>query len=180
MRNLITTLLSTGLLSMLFNGNVIAQQPGNNSGQLAALGTQYNATAGNELSPAAHPSSAVNVKAMRHFLKSFKQADSVHWYKSGDGLMAYFKEAGIKTRVGYDSKGVWLYNLRSYPELQLPKNIRSEIKSIYFDFCISWVNEISTPSKNLIYLIHLEDKTCYKTVKYYQGELEIIEQLSKQ
>jgi hypothetical protein len=179
MRNLITTLLSTGILSMLFNGDVIAQQPGNDSGQLTAIGIHYNATAGNEHS-AARPSSAINVKAMRHFLKSFKQADSVHWYKSGDGLMVYFKEAGIKTRVGYNRKGVWLYNLRSYPELQLPKNIRSEIKSIYFDFCIFWVNEISTSQKKLIYLIYMEDKTCYKTIKYDEGEQEIIEQLSKQ
>ena len=82
----------------------------------------------------------INIKAVRDFTQSFKQAENVRWYKVTDGLMAYFTENGIKMRSGYDRKGNWLYSMRFYAETSLRKDIRAEVKSIFYDYSITWIN----------------------------------------
>ena len=123
--------------------------------------------------------SDINIKAMRDFMKSFKGAQSVQWYKVPDGTMAYFTNYGIKTRVSYDNKGNWMYNMRSYDEINLPREIRAQVKSVYYDYSITWVNEI-TKRQQTTYIVHMQDKKSWKTIKVCEGEeMETVETLGK-
>jgi hypothetical protein len=111
----------------------------------------------------------ISMKAVRDFTQSNKLAENVHWYKVSDGLMAYFTESGIKTKTGYDAKGNWLYTIRSYDETMLPKAIRAQVKSVYYDYAITWANEI-TKGQQIIYIVHLQDKAGYKNIRVCEGE----------
>jgi hypothetical protein len=51
---------------------------------------------------------AIDVKASRDFIISFKNAENVHWYKVQGGAVAYYTENNIKARVWYDAKGMKL------------------------------------------------------------------------
>jgi len=121
----------------------------------------------------------ISIKAVRDFTQSYKLAENVHWYKVSNGVMVYFTANGIKTRTGYDAKGNWLYNIRSYQEECLPKQIRAHVKSVCYDYAITWVNEISK-AKQTIYLVQLQDKTSAKTVRVCEGEeMELKEAFTK-
>ncbi|MEP6747850.1 MAG: hypothetical protein ABJB86_08990 [Bacteroidota bacterium] len=121
----------------------------------------------------------INIKAVRDFTQSNKLAENVHWYKVSDGIMAYFTKSGIKTKTGYDVKGNWLYTMRSYEETMLPKEVRAQVKSVYYDYAITWVNEI-IEGRQTIYVVHLQDKTSYKNIRVCEGEeMEETENLLK-
>jgi hypothetical protein len=135
---------------------------------------------------AATPLSEINVKVVRHFSKSFKLAENVHWFTVSDGLMAYFTENGIKTRSGYDKKGNWLYNLRTYTEEYLPREVRTQVKTVFYDFSISCVKEFSiscvkeiTNARQIIYVVLIEDKNSFKNIRVCDEEMEVAEELIK-
>jgi hypothetical protein len=120
----------------------------------------------------------VNAKAVRNFEKSFKQADNVIWYKVKDGFMVYFYQDGSKKISGYDPKGNWLCNLISYKEDKLPEQVWQQVKSVYYDCSITFVNEIQVRDK-LIYIIHAEDKKSFKSIRVCGDEMNVIEEVQK-
>ena len=136
MKKIVLNHLCVCSIALLFNINVSAQQAAVTfaaSGSSLTVSKLYDAP---DNTNTATPMSLydINIRAMRDFMKSFKQAENVEWYKTSEGAMAYFLDNGIKTRASYDNKGNWLYNMRSYAENNLPKEIRAQVKSIYYDF----------------------------------------------
>ena len=102
----------------------------------------------------------VSVKVMRDFEKSFKNAEATKWYKTPQGQMAYFTDHGIQSRAVYNNKGNWVYNMRSYNEQDLSKEIRTRVKTVYFDYSITRVNEITVQGR-IFYFVRMEDaKRC--------------------
>ena len=121
----------------------------------------------------------VNVKAVRDFVKSCKKAESIHWYPDTKGTFVYYYINGNKGRRFYDTKGDFVYNILSYPEEFLETDIRKLVKSIYYmDYTITWVNEIQTGDKTS-FIVHLSDKTSWKTIMVCEGEIEVLEEFKK-
>jgi len=169
--------LITFILTLTFISNTNAQGTSNSFGQpqLAMItGTSITDNAAG----AAFPRANINIKAVRDFTKSFKNAENIRWYVVPGGIMVYFTEQGITARVGYDSKGNWLYYMRSYTEAGLPREIRAQLKSIYYDYTISRVNEI-TLGKQLIFLVQIQDGNTLKTIRICDGEMETVEEMEK-
>ena len=124
------------------------------------------------------PVSTVNTKVLKHFTRSFDKADHVRWYKAEDGTIAFFMQYGIISRANYDKKGNWLHNIRSYNEQNLPRDVRAQVKSIYYDYSISSVNDITTASQ-LIYVIQVEDEKTWKNLRLENGEMKMINEYLK-
>lgn len=122
------------------------------------------------------PETAVNIRAVRDFVNQFKQTDSVSWFKVRDGYIVNFLYKGDLIRTGYDLNGNWLYDMVSYPEDKLPHDVWHLVKSIYYDFSITWVNEIKKGYKK-IYIVHLKNKYFFQNVRVCDGESEVIERL---
>jgi hypothetical protein len=120
----------------------------------------------------------VSPKAVKNFMKSFRGAENTNWYKMPQGLMVYFTVDGIKMRSVYDNKGNWLYSLRFYTEEYLPKNMRHQVKSNYYDFNITAVNEVQENNKT-VYFIQLEGTKSYKTIWLCDGEMEVANEFIK-
>jgi len=120
----------------------------------------------------------ISTKAVRHFIRSFKQAEDVHWFKAVNGMVAHFTMNGIKSKAYYDKKGNWLYTIRTYEESELSKDIRDLVKRTYYDYSITSVNEI-TDEQQTAYVILLEDKTTWKTINIYDGEMNVIKEYVK-
>ncbi len=118
--------------------------------------------------------------ALKDFAKSFKSPANTTWYDDGEGgFLAYFKDSTTYTRVDYNKKGNWVYTLAFYSENELPSNISADVKIAFPGFAINSVQEIHI--RNLsAYLIHVEDKNGYKTLRYTdEGGVEEIEDLRK-
>ena len=124
------------------------------------------------------PAVYINTKAVRHFIKSFKVAKDVHWFKALNGIVVHFTMQGIKSKAYYDEKGNWLYTIRTCKESNLSKDIRNLVKRTYYDYSIASVNEISDEQR-IVYIIQLEDKTTLKSIGIYDGEMNLIKEYVK-
>ncbi len=53
------------------------------------------------------------------------------------------------------------------------------LKSQYYDYTITLVEEIETPMKPLVYVVHMEDSTTLKNVRVSEKEMEVLEEYKK-
>jgi len=121
---------------------------------------------------------AINANAVKSFTKNFKNASDAKWSKIVDGFTATFTADGAENRCYYDKYGNWHFTVVTYEEKKLPKDIRSRVKSIYYDYSISIAQEVHVADKT-IYLIHMQGDTCWKTVRVSDEDMEEIETLNK-
>jgi len=122
---------------------------------------------------------SVSTKAVKNFTKNYKQAENANWFVIKDGFLAEFKKDGITTKVYYDPKGRWVGNLLSYFEDKLSRDIRHLVKSHYYDYNIYYVQEITVANGITVYLVKLEDKTSFKTIRVQDGEMNETEAFKK-
>jgi len=121
----------------------------------------------------------INAKVVRNFAKDYKKATDVKWIKTSEGLYAaYFVNDAVQNLVCYNKKGNFECQLRYYQEDKLPREIRGLVKGAYYDFSIYLVTEVHRNGK-IAYVIKMEDKTSWKTVKVVDGEMEVTEDFRK-
>ena len=121
---------------------------------------------------------AINTKAVRDFGKNYKIATDEKWYKVANGYLAKFASNGNDNMAAYDSKGRWKFTISYYDEKKLPDEIRSIVKSTYYDYSITRVEEIHIDNK-IIYIVHMQDDKTWKNVRICDGEMEIVEDFDK-
>jgi len=121
----------------------------------------------------------VNKKAATDFKERFGNPEGTRWISDENGFTSYFKVEGFTDKVCYDKKGNWMYSLILYNESKLPKDVRANVKSVYYDMAIVLVKEVQTV-KGKGYVISLEDKTTIRIIKVNeQGEMETIQEIVK-
>jgi hypothetical protein len=118
----------------------------------------------------------INTKAELNFTKTYKNATDITWYPLHDRrLMVRFFDNGIQTKIFYNRKGNKEAMVRYYTEDKLPNEVRRPVKATYYDFNIFMVIEV-TIGNQTAYLVKIEDKTCTKTIRVMNGEMEVIEE----
>jgi hypothetical protein len=124
---------------------------------------------------------AINSKAVRDLHKTFTVTGEVKWYKNQNGFTAIFDNEGAKCRVDYDKKGNWNGTLRTYTEDKLNQNIRTIVKSVYFDYSIKWVWELNVPGMMTgpLYIVHVEDEKSFMNLRVHDGEMKVVDQYEK-
>ena len=121
----------------------------------------------------------VNIKAVRDFVKSYINAENIHWYIDTSGYFAYYTMGGCTGRTVYNKNGDWVFTLYSYPEEKLSAYMRELVKSVYCaDYKIIWVNEVHN-IKKIFYIVHLEDKKAFTNLQICNGEMEVVQQFDK-
>jgi hypothetical protein len=121
----------------------------------------------------------INSKVLRNFSSSYKEVSDEKWYKVPGGTIAMFTLSNIDYSVRYDKQGAWANTIRTYDEDKLPKDIRHEVKSMYYDYNINLVQEIESPFNPLTYVIQLVGKTEIINLKVCEGEMSVLTTLSK-
>ena len=81
----------------------------------------------------------INMKAVQHFMNTYKNAYDIRWTKLKNGYRVYFISDDIQTRIIYTMKGVPESIIRYYTEDKLLVEIRHRIKTQYYDYSISIV-----------------------------------------
>ena len=121
----------------------------------------------------------INTKAVRNFIRDYKNVTGAKWFKSANGLfVVYFTNENIQNWIYYNKKGDFEFMLRHYNEEKLPPDVRHLVKSNYYDFSIYHVSEIRYNGKTE-YFVRIEDKTCWKKIKVEDGEMEVVEEITK-
>ena len=116
----------------------------------------------------------INIKAVRSFKNMYRNIDNEAWYIMPDGYRASFKDDGRIYFVNYDQKGGWQRTLRQYHETKMDHDIRALVKSVYYDYNITLVEEIEQPAQPVVYLVHMEDNISRKNVRICEGEMRTV------
>jgi len=116
----------------------------------------------------------IHIKAVRDFIKLYKNIDNVKWYAVEDGFIAKFQKDGIETKVEYDLTGKRSNILRSYDESHMPFEIRDMVKRQYYDYNILITYEIEH-SNGILYIIKIMDKTSLKVLQIANNEMKVLE-----
>ena len=123
--------------------------------------------------------SGINVKAIKSFDKTFKGVSNLNWSKISDGFSATFNQNDNLNRAYYDKHGKLNFTIIYYNNgKKLPRDIYAMVKSTYYDCNIPFAEEIHAGNQ-VVYLVHLEDETSWKKVKVTDGEMELVEDFTK-
>ncbi|HEX6431694.1 MAG TPA: hypothetical protein VF008_28585 [Niastella sp.] len=122
----------------------------------------------------------IHVKAMRDFMKRVKTADDADWMVVENGsVVKYTGKNNSHCRTVYNCRGEFSYTIRQYDESNMLRDVRAMIKSQYYDYKITLVEEIVQPFKPLVYVVHMEDATTLKNIRVSDREMEVIEEYKK-
>ena len=126
------------------------------------------------------PINKVHVRAMRDFLKRDEAAANADWNVVDDGyVVKYSGKNNSRCRTVYNCRGEFLYTIRQYYENAMPRDVRGTVKSQYYDYTITVIEEIEERMKPLVYVVHLEDSTTFKNVRVCDREMEVLEEYVK-
>lgn len=122
----------------------------------------------------------INLRALRDFLSRYDSTDQACWFSTPNGgFESYFIRDGYGDRVMYDKSGNWSYSLINYGEDKLSKNIRSIVKSEYYEFDIVLVEEVQM-NEGTEYIITLQDESDIRVVRLNRnGDLDVLQELNK-
>ena len=118
-------------------------------------------------------------KSLKSFNRDFKNDRDVKWFSEPNITTATFTRDEIKTNVVYDNKGHWLRTVKTYQENKLDRSAREIVKSTYFDYHISQIQEIQEGGTKF-YLVYLENQNSFKIVAIVDGEMNIYQEYKKQ
>jgi hypothetical protein len=126
------------------------------------------------------PVSNIHVKAMRDFLKRDKPVSNAEWMIVETGFVVkYTDKNNSHCRSVYNSRGQFSYTIKQYHENIMPRDVRAMVKSQYYDYTITIVEEITEPLKPLVYVVHLEDANTLKNIRISEREMEVMEEYQK-
>jgi hypothetical protein len=122
---------------------------------------------------------AVSTKAIKDFSNRYAGVSTEKWCTTREGFIAYFQQNGIVSRAFYNKKGRWTASLRYASERQLPRDVRAQVKSVYYDYVITAIELVEIP-EHMVYLIHLEDAVSIKIVRISdEGNMDVYQEFSK-
>jgi hypothetical protein len=123
--------------------------------------------------------SELTSKTVRNFWQLFGDSKNENWFHLENGSLAEFENKGIHYRAFFDRKGNWIYTVKQYTEKELPKDVRAEVRSTYYDYVIGHVMEVNQ-AQLVVYLIHIENEHERKTIRVAaDGEMEVAEEFVK-
>ena len=121
----------------------------------------------------------IHTRAVRDFVSKYEKATDVAWFSVQDGFIVRFVTDSMYSRSAYKKNGIWVYTIKQYAEERMLKAIRHIVKSTYYDYSITLVEEIETPEEPVKYLVHLQDAVSWKNVLVSNGQLDLIESRKK-
>jgi hypothetical protein len=120
----------------------------------------------------------VHSKAVRSFNCEYKDATDAKWYHTADGFVVYFKYKDVDTKVFYNKRGNHDCTVRYYNERVLPREVRHNVRSRYYDHNIYHVVEVSAAGTTG-YLIKLEGKNSWMDIRVLDNEIDVLKEYTK-
>ncbi|THU41739.1 hypothetical protein FAM09_06465 [Niastella caeni] len=121
----------------------------------------------------------INVRAMRDFVSRYGDATNALWHRNNESYVAVFFKDSVQHRIVYSNRGDLSFVMKYYEEKHLPRNIRAQVKSTYYDYKIFIIQEIESPNHPTIYIVNLQGDTDWIKVRLCQGEMEVMEAFQK-
>lgn len=123
----------------------------------------------------------IQTKVMRDFLNRNEAATNVEWMPEDKACVVKYRDAGnLFCRTVYNSRGHYVYTIKQYGEDKMDAEVRGLVKSRYYDYTITLVEEVQMPSKPVVYIVHVQDAHTLKNIRVSEGYVEVIEDYVRQ
>ncbi|WP_207511413.1 hypothetical protein [Longitalea luteola] len=166
-------LIATGISFVALSGCAYSQQTGH------ALVAANVTPAKSSTKPKSEYLNDINVNAMRDFVNRFGDVPDVVWHKNKDTRVAVFTRDSVQHRIVYNNRGDLSFIMKYYEENRMPRTVRAQVKSVYYDYKIFVIQEILVEDKPALYIVNLQDDKKWMKVKLFQGEMEVVEEFDK-
>jgi len=120
----------------------------------------------------------VNKKVLKHFNKSFRNAENIKWERLDDNFLATFVVKNVTTKSLFDERGNLVCRINYISEKQLPADIKNIVTNAYRKYTITSVAGILQDNRH-IWIVKLANETNYVAARVEDGEIEEIENFLK-
>ena len=124
-------------------------------------------------------SNNVGAKVNKAFSRRFPKASNMKWYQLDKQFLVKFIEKDQENRALFSRNGYMVYHIRYGDEQHLPKDVRTLVKSNYFDQTITRVIQVNQDNRN-IWVVSMEDPKDYIWVRVEDMGLEETQRIEKQ
>jgi len=122
--------------------------------------------------------SNVSAKVNKAFGQYFKGATHQRWYQLDKNFLVKFIQNDQENRALFTKNGSLVYHISYGSEKHLPSEVRSLIKSTYYDQSITRVLKVNQDKRN-IWVVSLEDAKDYVMVRVEDMEMEETQRMHK-
>ena len=120
----------------------------------------------------------VSQKVSEAFASLFKGAEAPKWYKSDQNYVVDFIMNNQVNKAEFTKKGYMVYHMAFGSEKQMPADIRTIVKSKYFDFSINSTVRITYEEKSA-WIVNIEDARQFLVVRVVDGVMDIVDKIAK-
>jgi len=125
-------------------------------------------------------SATLNLKAEKMFKKDYNKASGAEWSALGNhSLLCRFSMNNIPYRAFYTTHGQWILTVSSYDASKLDKTVYDQIKGVYYNSTIVFVNQIDQPNVHTIYIVEIQDEKTIRELRVDDNDMEIVQELDK-
>ena len=133
----------------------------------------------NEVTVSSKPTKAiVSQKVSESFAKLFKGAEAPQWFKADKDYVVDFILNNQINKAEFTTNGSLVYHMAFGNEKQMPTDIRTIVKSKYFDFAINSTVQITYQEENA-WIVNVEDAENYLVLRVADGKLDMLDQIAK-
>ncbi len=137
-------------------------------------GNRLNDKSTNEMS-----SAYISSRISKNFTKAFKNADNIKWYVVDKFFLAAFNNNGRNSRVLFNKTGGILYEISYGVEKDLPIEVKNIIKTIYSNYNITSIAEVSEEWDRKEWIINLANSEKIKKVCFHRGDVFELENYNR-
>jgi hypothetical protein len=120
----------------------------------------------------------VSEKVAQSFASLFKGAEQPKWYKSDQNYVVDFIMNNQVNKAEFTKKGYLVYHMAFGNEKQMPADIRTIVKSKYFDFTINSTVQVTYDEKSA-WIVNLEDSGNFLVLRVLDGNLDMVDRIVK-
>ncbi len=119
-------------------------------------------------------------KAEKSFYKAYPEAIKVEWSTLSDKTsMCRFYVHNNLHRAFYTQNGQWVSTVSSYTGNKLDKKISDNVKSVYYNYDIVFVDQIDMTGNKTIYVVEIQNEKLIRKVRVENDEMEILQEFEK-
>jgi hypothetical protein len=132
-----------------------------------------------EVTISSAPTKAViSKKVSDSFASLFKDAQAPKWFVADKNYVVDFIMNDQVNKAEFTKKGQLVYHLAFGNEKQMPADIRTIVKSKYFDFAINSTVKV-TMNENSAWIINVEDDKQFYVLKVADGVMNVLDEIKK-
>ncbi|MBV8388453.1 MAG: hypothetical protein JO080_01500 [Mucilaginibacter sp.] len=120
----------------------------------------------------------VSQQVAESFASLFKDAEEPQWYKADQNYVVDFIMNNQVNKAEFTKNGRLVYHMAFGNEKQMPTDIRTMVKSKYFDFSINSTVQINYEDKNA-WIVNVEDAKQFLVLRVVDGVMDVLDKIEK-